>query len=222
MPNHCQNLLRLTDNPEQTKKALKKFLTEVDGELIFDFDKVITMPKELQIEAMSADPSTPEGKKLKKLQDKNLENYGAKDWYDWCTQNWGTKWNSYSNHIQDNGVSFDTAWAPPIPVIVELAEKTGKDWTLLYSEPGMDFCGQLTAGKTGMYHDDQWTHKEAPKEFIDEMGITEDMMYTEEELEEMERKRKATKKIKKEVAKRGNKKHLKLQVDKDLGPLGLE
>ena len=41
--------------------------------------------------------------------------YGAKDWYDWSCNNWGTKWNAYSsniNIISDSSVKiyFDTAW----------------------------------------------------------------------------------------------------------------
>jgi hypothetical protein len=210
MPNHCYNILKLKDNPKKTKQTLKPFITKNEGEEFFDFDKVIPMPTELQIESMNADPSTKEGRELKKKQDKNLEKYGSKDWYDWCVSNWGTKWNSYDSSVQEDCVSFNTAWAPPIPVIIELAEKTGKTWTLLYSEPGMDFCGELTADKTGWYDDKQYTHKKAPKKFKDDMGISDDMFMSEEEIEAKEKK-KATKRVKKEVAKKGKNQLIELQ-----------
>jgi len=33
-------------------------------------------------------------------------------WYEWCPENWGTKWNSYScNNLEDNIFTFETAWS---------------------------------------------------------------------------------------------------------------
>ena len=56
----------------------------------------------------------------------NYLNYGAKDWYDWCVINWGTKWNACDtrfNDINKADVCFDTAWTPPLPVIKSLSEQ---------------------------------------------------------------------------------------------------
>jgi hypothetical protein len=43
------------------------------------------------------------------------------DWYEWCTINWGTKWNSYRALWRTESESlvyeFKSAWRPPIPVI---------------------------------------------------------------------------------------------------------
>lgn len=48
--------------------------------------------------------------------------YGATTWYDWCRDNWGTKWNAYENKQPDTDtIIFETAWAPPEPVIARLA-----------------------------------------------------------------------------------------------------
>lgn len=53
---------------------------------------------------------------------------GHKGWYDWSSANWGTKWNAYSSVTDPEGeadscrIKFDTAWAPPLPVLKRLAE----------------------------------------------------------------------------------------------------
>jgi len=76
--------------------------------------------------------------------------YGAKDWYDWCNMNWGTKWNSSDAECKlmeygDTSVAqftFATAWAPPIPVIEELAKQfPNTNIYISYDEPGMSFSG---------------------------------------------------------------------------------
>ena len=52
----------------------------------------------------------------------NLINYSATTWYDWCINNWGTKWNSYDPWKgEDHGLMFSTAWSAPHPVIEELS-----------------------------------------------------------------------------------------------------
>jgi hypothetical protein len=52
---------------------------------------------------------------------------GSLDWYEWCCENWGTKWNSQRLHSEESSpdvlhLNFRTAWAPPIPVIRRLLE----------------------------------------------------------------------------------------------------
>lgn len=56
----------------------------------------------------------------------NEVRYGATTWYEWCNQNWGTKWNSYGYDLFDRSdlstIGFHTAWSAPHPVIEKLAE----------------------------------------------------------------------------------------------------
>lgn len=53
----------------------------------------------------------------------NKIKYGATTWYDWCCNNWGTKWNAYELEIiDDDTIMFQTAWSSPEPVIEKLAE----------------------------------------------------------------------------------------------------
>lgn len=49
--------------------------------------------------------------------------YGATTWYDWCIENWGTKWNSYENEQDgDDTIKFETAWNAPEAVLLRLSE----------------------------------------------------------------------------------------------------
>ena len=52
----------------------------------------------------------------------NLIRYHAMTWYEWSINNWGTKWNSYSNSFDGKTIAFDTAWSAPHPVILKLSE----------------------------------------------------------------------------------------------------
>lgn len=57
----------------------------------------------------------------------NEKKYGARDWYDWCCDNWGTKWNACECSILDEvgdtvSYEFQTAWSDPEPVIKKLSE----------------------------------------------------------------------------------------------------
>jgi hypothetical protein len=197
MPNHCYNILSLSESPKKTSKVLKKFLTkDKTGGEFFDFNKVIKMPKDLDVESTSA----PD-KDLEKKYKENIKKYGCKTWYEWCVENWGTKWNSYDFQLQDSCASFSTAWSPPEPIIIELAQKTQEDWVLRYYEEGMSFCGELFANKTGEIHHNTWELKDSPQEFRDEVGLTPEDIYSEEELEEMRAKEERLKKLKKTVIK---------------------
>lgn len=53
----------------------------------------------------------------------NTVKHNAPTWYDWCCEHWGTKWNAYSDKkVDDDTISFETAWAPPLPIMVKLSE----------------------------------------------------------------------------------------------------
>jgi hypothetical protein len=51
----------------------------------------------------------------------NEKKYGHSDWYGWRANNWGTKWNAYNVHIEEEILSFDTAWSAPELVIRALS-----------------------------------------------------------------------------------------------------
>jgi hypothetical protein len=71
-------------------------------------------------------------------------------WYDWCVNNWGTKWD-VGGQPEHHGLkatrvgnqvsaSFDSAWAPPVGLYDKLVE-LGYNVKATYWEPGMAYCG---------------------------------------------------------------------------------
>jgi len=69
--------------------------------------------------------------------------------YDWCINNWGTKWNACEITLTENKTSlkyrFDTAWSPPIKVVTAMAHMFPMlTFTLKYFEGGIGFQGRYT------------------------------------------------------------------------------
>lgn len=65
--------------------------------------------------------------KLAKTAWNNIQKYGAPTWYEWCINNWGTKWGAYGysetiDYSQNNYLSFQTAWSAPHPILQKLSE----------------------------------------------------------------------------------------------------
>ena len=145
MPNHCQNKLTL-QNGGDILNVLNPYLTEATDDFYrFDFQKIIPMDEKL------------------------LE---GEEWYGWRVGNWGTKWDGYDGRISDDGsaFTFDTAWAPPLPIIKKLAEITGQTFIIEYIEYGMFFCGKYTAGQDGDYDEFYDNIENAPQELKDSLG----------------------------------------------------
>lgn len=56
----------------------------------------------------------------------NIQKYGCPTWYEWCYENWGTKWNACHYVPLHEGLStlqFDTAWSDVRGLIKLLSEK---------------------------------------------------------------------------------------------------
>jgi hypothetical protein len=141
MPNWCNNYLELEhEDPAMITRARKAY---ADGKLLEEFCPV---PASLHIVAGSVgDPD--EQKKLEEDTARNLEVHGYGNWYDYCVNEWGTKWDvGGDGGIADDEdpnatrMSFDSAWAPPIAAM-EKFQDLGFKVKLIYWESGMCFAG---------------------------------------------------------------------------------
>lgn len=186
MPNWCNNTLELEHaDPSMIERAKKAF---ADGRLLDEFCPV---PKSLHIVAGSVgDPV--EQKKLEEDTARNLEVHGYGNWYDYCVNEWGTKWdvggNDYNEPHQETPnkitMSFDSAWAPPTAAMDKF-EAMGFSVRLYYYEPGMGFAGIYEDGHDNCYEygglNAEQIAEELP-EALDEMfNISEDVAMWEEE-----------------------------------------
>ena len=113
-----------------------------------DFNKLIPMPKALDIEsgtkttngldayrrfitgdkagAEAFQKEHPEEWALGKQAYENIQQYGSPTWYEWCNKNWGTKWNAYSCvelGKDDDTLEFFTAWSS-VPTILEALSRS--------------------------------------------------------------------------------------------------
>lgn len=139
MPNWCENTLLIMGEAKQITN-LKEFVRMDKQQLCFD--KIKPCPPELRLHSAPNRNEQQAGFFAKK--------YGAKDWYDWCISNWDTKWDASDVSLHESTwdenllleYRFNTAWAPPIKVIEELAKKyPDLNFHLSFDEPGMGFSG---------------------------------------------------------------------------------
>lgn len=141
--------LALTKNYYKDEKGIEK-----DNQL--DFEMFVPYPIEVNEERESMKKILALKQKGKEAEANKLEilhklTYGNSkfNYYDWHCSNWGTKWNScYAKPPikKDNKLTynFDTAWGPPLPVIIAMSILfPNLIVNLKYDEPGMCFKGTL-------------------------------------------------------------------------------
>jgi len=174
MPNWCNNNIELAhEDPAMLERAKAAF---VDGRLL---DEFIPLPAELK------DTTSPS-----ETNEALMEKYGASDWYNWCINNWGTKWDisPYGCEIENGQLvgSFDSPWGPPLEAYAKL-EELGFEVRAYYHECGMGFAG-VYEGFDEFYDYSGMDADEAEEylpEALNEMyGITESMREWEEENED--------------------------------------
>ena len=180
MPNWCENRLTIShSDPSMIKRARDAWM---DRRFLKEF---IPIPQELTIVSgrVGADDN-PEQMLLVAQQEANLKKYGYQDWYTYCVNEWGTKWDiGYQedwNEPCDESettftVQYNSAWSPPEAACFKLVAM-GFDVTNYYYEPGMGFCGVFKDGE-----DHQYSTGKAPKELqevfdfdVPEVNLTRD------------------------------------------------
>jgi len=140
MPNWCMNRVEVYGTNEDIEN-FREYVKQ--GDLPFSFQTINPMPEELK------DTHSPSGEPNVDL----INKYGVDNWYDWCTTNWGVKWDiaeisieseEHEDHLIYN---FDTPWGPPEPIYDILVDKfpdISISW--FYDEPGMQMAGYLGQG----------------------------------------------------------------------------
>jgi len=133
MPNWCSNNATIVADSADAIEKMKEFKTMIDerkadkgsdwdGSKNLLFNSFVTRPKEEE-----------------------------KNWYNWNTANWGTKWDADLYEItfdeEDNSFCcyFMTAWCPPI-TFYETMEEMGFCVDAQYNEDGMGFFGRFANG----------------------------------------------------------------------------
>ena len=144
MPNWTANKLEVCG----LEGDCEKFLEHMGEEM--DFEKVIPMPENCFRDIL--------GEKERKL----CEEKGIPNWLDWCTENWGTKWNACRTVPVERSefellstlrppikevvltYCFDTAWDTPREIITALWEQwPDLDFEGGYVHEGYEGCGSF-------------------------------------------------------------------------------
>ena len=56
----------------------------------------------------------------------NYEKYGYVNWYEWCCDKWGTKWDLSEFTVCDDSIAFETAWDFPKSIVLKLSKEFPK------------------------------------------------------------------------------------------------
>ncbi len=147
MPNWCENTLHIRGSLEDIYSFTDKAYEENTNE-DFSLNNFIPMPEELRNTSYpNRDVKLATTLKLK---------YGATNWYDWTTENWGTKWDVTSATLVKTNDKhamyiFQTAWCPWKDEVTRLISEQFPrlNFRLEYYEPGMRYSGvcEANAGK---------------------------------------------------------------------------
>jgi len=152
MPNWCNNTVTISHTDpamiERVREAFNK------GALLAEF---IPVPKELMETVSGSVPEGAERDAHEAQMATNRATHGYANWYDWCVNEWGTKWDvgadgqpAIDNDTNTFVLNFDSAWAPPIQAYEKLFYM-GFKILAYYYEPGMAFAGIFEDGQDEYY-----------------------------------------------------------------------
>ena len=194
MPNWAYNQLKLS---HKDRAMIERAVTAFDAEHFLQ--EFIPCPQPLleTVAGWSNDPA--EQAKMEQQQQANIAQFGHKDWYNWCIDNWGTKWD-FGNELDELpeitqegelytvNLYFDTAWSPPIEGYRKLEEQ-GFVIHALYDEESTAFCGEYITGigenTIDMKLDSAWAEQNVPEHIDEAFGIVDRIReYEEEQAEE--------------------------------------
>ena len=196
MPNWCNNTLELQHkDPAMIERARAAMIR---GEFLHEF---IPVPKELSETVAGGFGDTEEQAKLLEQTKANIEKFGYGNWYDFCVNEWGTKWDIGGSDYGSPTITaegkmiagFDSAWSPPTTAMEKLAAM-GFEVKLYYYEPGMCFAG-IWEGNEDYSNDDYYEYgdmssdevaEQLPAELNDMFCISDTMAEYEAENQEID------------------------------------
>jgi hypothetical protein len=140
MPNWCNNTVEIYHNDPA---MIERVRTAFNGEgLLQEF---IPVPDALR-NTVSGCVGEDKRAEHEAQQEANLQKHGYNDWYSFCVNEWGTKWDvgadGYPAQDIPGGLmlTFDSAWSPPIQAYEKLMDQ-GFRIRAMYFEGGMAFAG---------------------------------------------------------------------------------
>ena len=141
MPNHVYTRISISNPTKKQEEILKQI--KLDGGLCRyykpfpkELDGIISGSTSIDGNAVTHwrdvdNKNIPVSEKeLKKLKEK----YGATNWYDWCLNNWNTKWGCYEFGIDDDVIMFTSAWSPIGEDIIQMFAKDFPSFHYEYEE----------------------------------------------------------------------------------------
>lgn len=157
MPNYCESDLWIR-GPKVDRDRLRDLVTSEIEDKDYDFASSSYIPKgtfhtlAMDFQKITPRPAiydtfgSPVSSKDAEKSKLAMELHGSPDWYEWCCANWGTKWNAGDVVLKETKTSlkytFQTAWAPPVPVIAKLAGMfPSLTFVHKYYECGMQYQG---------------------------------------------------------------------------------
>ena len=176
MPNWCWNNLTVSGDEKELQDFVEKSTTQEGRD--FSFNGTFPMNDDLDISAGTHNTDQEEQRVL------NKGLYGHSNWYDWRISEWGTKWDADEAQVSDHNennyfhVSFQTAWAPPIDWLKNIAmDYPNLEFELEYDEEGMGFGGTFTIQGDDQ-QDAQWDTSSASDCCNAEVYDVDDKEYT--------------------------------------------
>ena len=199
MPNWCSNTLEIH---HKDRKMMFRFVRGWNrGRLL---DEFIPVPPELKdncygIEEIRKRHSQNRNMEYEKelgalTESLNQRFFGYKNWYDFCVNEWGTKWDIGYELERGNiltpddarkpiSVSFCSAWSPPVEAYRKLHEM-GFSVRAYYYESGMMYCGSWIDGDDQYFEIEEckadWVKENIPSDIDEYMDISSDMELNEE------------------------------------------
>ena len=167
MPNWCSNRVTVWSDNTSDMQEFKELVKGENGRP-FSFNSIIPMPEELHtvqspVRIMTEEEIEEYKKKhsdsewmigtlpiTQEYSDELDAKYGDNNWYDWCINNWGVKWDCADGTITEEFADleltyrFDTPWGPPQEIYNSLEARFPKihiQW--FWDEPGMEQAGYL-------------------------------------------------------------------------------